>query len=93
MTVPLNLLYVVLASVFNTKHSVSATAVQAFFSPQRASQKEARKQRANRDSLNDHPRVHRVSTALSTALILLRGTDKRSVPRCSFTTLSLCPYR
>jgi len=72
VTVLLNLLYVVLASVFNTKHSVSAPAVQAFFTPQRASQKEARKQRANRDSQNDHPRVHRVSTALSTALILLR---------------------
>ena len=69
MTVPLNLLYVVLDIAFNTKHSGSGRGVQALFTPQGGRSKQAEKQRDNVEMPNDQTRLHRVSTKLSTALI------------------------
>jgi hypothetical protein len=83
-TFALNLLDVVSGCVLDTKHSGSAGAVQALFAPQRRARKLPEKQRANADPPNDHPRIHRVSTALSTALICVRAADERTAPALQF---------
>src|SRR5579864_152915 len=77
MVLPVKLLYVVSARVFNTKHSSSVGAAQVLFAPQQATTKPTRKQCANGASANDHRSLHRVSTVLSTTADRARPTDER----------------
>ena len=71
--------------VFATKHSSRARAAQVFFPPQGKRPKARAKRRFAGDCTNDHPYLHRLSTASSTA----RGDANRR-PTNGAASLQFC---